>query len=193
MKRSAVIQKVSPPRRGPLRGWLDLSGDSTPPDPDRAEPARDAVPDTYNHRRDPQHRSSTVRELLSRGLGKKRYSLLVVDDLRAVRYAISKMLLPISSRLQTAANGLEATRLMEHDQGADKFDLIVLDIQMPILDGLSTIKKLREFGCEVPIIALTASDDPVIRGRVEQYSKTAFAVKPISQYALMSLVNKLLN
>jgi len=57
--------------------------------------------------------------------------------------------------IDIASNGLEAVKLYEKNK--TKYDLILMDIQMPIMDGFEATKKIRELDKEIPIIALTAN------------------------------------
>ena len=73
------------------------------------------------------------------------------------------------------------------------FDLILMDIMMPKMDGVETLKALREIpGFEVPVVALTAD---AIEGTEEKYKNLGFndyLSKPIDRYLLSKVLNKLL-
>lgn len=84
-------------------------------------------------------------------------TLLVVEDNNVNRLLIKKMLQEIGySKIKTATNGIEALKLIKEY----KFDIILMDIQMPELDGIETTQIIREkekiSGGHVPIIATTA-------------------------------------
>ncbi|WP_202127817.1 response regulator [Clostridium sp. C2-6-12] len=87
----------------------------------------------------------------------KNESVLVVEDDTINKIVIKKMLNEIGySKVKTAANGVEALKLIENI----KFDIILMDIQMPELDGIETTQIIREnekkSGEHIPIIAITA-------------------------------------
>jgi two-component system response regulator MprA len=78
--------------------------------------------------------------------------LLVVDDDRAVRDALRRVLTLAGYELQTADGGAEAIELV----AASVPDAVVLDVGMPGLDGLEVCRRLRRLGNRVPILMLTA-------------------------------------
>ena len=87
----------------------------------------------------------------------KNESILVVEDDTINKMVIKKMLKKIGyDKVKTAVNGIEALKLMEDF----KFDIILMDIQMPELDGIETTQIIREnekkSGEHIPIIATTA-------------------------------------
>ena len=96
-------------------------------------------------------------------------STLVVDDEELAREELTYLLkdFPEVEILETAANGIEAIKLI-HDLEPD---LVFLDVQMPGLDGLSVIRKLREKGGELPHFVLTTAFD--------QYAVEAFRLEAL--------------
>jgi two-component system, OmpR family, response regulator MprA len=78
--------------------------------------------------------------------------VLVVDDDRAVRDALRRVLTLAGYELQTADGGAEAIELV----AASVPDAVVLDVGMPGLDGLEVCRRLRRLGNRVPILMLTA-------------------------------------
>ncbi|HEX7080799.1 MAG TPA: CheR family methyltransferase [Gammaproteobacteria bacterium] len=85
-------------------------------------------------------------------------SVLVVDDRRDMRYLAQHMLEEAGARVALAADGREAIRCVDEAaaRGAP-FDAILLDMQMPVVDGYAAAKELRARGYDKPIIALTAN------------------------------------
>ncbi|MFL6351545.1 MAG: LytR/AlgR family response regulator transcription factor [Bryobacteraceae bacterium] len=96
-------------------------------------------------------------------------SALVVDDERLAREELSYLLkdFPEIEVLQTASNGLEAVDLIADLEP----DLVFLDVQMPGLDGLGVIRKLRDDGAHMPHFVLATAFD--------QYAVEAFRVEAI--------------
>lgn len=78
--------------------------------------------------------------------------VLIVDDDPKTRQDLRVFLGPLSEQMFEAENGRQALPLIQqHDP-----DLLIIDILMPDMDGLETIRLLREQGHELPIIAMTA-------------------------------------
>jgi two-component system response regulator LytT len=96
-------------------------------------------------------------------------STLVVDDEELAREELTYLLkdFPEVEILETAGNGLEAIKLINDLEP----DLVFLDVQMPGLDGLSVIRKLREKGGELPHFVLTTAFD--------QYAVEAFRLEAL--------------
>jgi signal transduction histidine kinase/CheY-like chemotaxis protein len=79
-------------------------------------------------------------------------SVLVVDDVPDLRLLFSTLLSATGLQVQTALHGLDALqKVAQHP-----FDLILMDMHMPVMDGLTASRELRRQGYQMPIIALTA-------------------------------------
>jgi len=86
---------------------------------------------------------------------------------------------------------VERDGIAARDRGlAERFDLLILDIQMPGLDGHRVCRELRDAGIRGPIVALTSSamPDQVQRGAESGFD--AYLTKPISPAALRSAVRE---
>ena len=83
------------------------------------------------------------------------HHILVVDDEVGIRELICDALSMSEFQTQTASDGLEAlTRIRR-----ERFDLVILDINLPKLDGLSLLEKIRKEGSQVPVLILSARRD----------------------------------
>ncbi|GHD77273.1 response regulator transcription factor [Streptomyces goshikiensis] len=114
--------------------------------------------------------------------------ILVVDDEPAVREALRRSLAFEGYGAQTAVDGLDAL-----DKAASYApDLIVLDIQMPRMDGLTAARRLRSAGSTTPILMLTARD--TVGDRVTGLDAGAddYLVKPFELDELFARVRALL-
>src|SRR5574342_238734 len=80
--------------------------------------------------------------------------VLVVEDDLPLRRIISKILEEEQYQVDQAENG-EEVYLMA---ALNEYDLITLDIMLPIMDGYTVMRKLRSEGCQTPILFLTAKD-----------------------------------
>jgi len=96
--------------------------------------------------------SSTVREHVAARL-RLQGNILLAEDFRDVRDLISHRLIQAGAQVKAVHNGEEAVRAA----GERDFDLILLDVRMPGMDGPTAAAELRRRGCLTPIIALTAA------------------------------------
>lgn len=83
-------------------------------------------------------------------------AILVVEDEEPIRELVATALRFTGFRIETAVSGREALAAARNGT----FDLVVLDVNLPDLDGLAVCRKLRSDGNSVPIVFLTARDDP---------------------------------
>src|SRR5256885_2170263 len=114
--------------------------------------------------------------------------ILVVDDEPAVREALDRALRLEGYDVELAADGRQA--LERHD--ATRPDAIVLDVLMPVLDGLQTCRLLRGSGDRTPILMLTARD--AVSDRVAGLDAGAddYLVKPFALDELLARLRALL-
>ena len=84
----------------------------------------------------------------------KQETILVVDDNREIVFSISELLRYEGYRVVNAYDGLEALEVLEREE----VDLILLDVMMPSLNGLSALMKLRE-RWKIPVIILSAKTE----------------------------------
>jgi signal transduction histidine kinase/ligand-binding sensor domain-containing protein/DNA-binding response OmpR family regulator len=115
--------------------------------------------------------------------------ILLAEDHSDNRRLISRLLTKLGLTVYSAADGFEAIKLYN-----DYFpDVILMDIQMPKMDGLQAYKVLRELGCEKPIIALTAN---AMTNEVDEYFSLGFdgyIQKPIDRQLLISTIATFFN
>lgn len=81
--------------------------------------------------------------------------ILLVEDNPINQKIAEKMLLRLNYEVVIAPNGQEAVNILS--EGKDKFNLILMDVQMPVLNGLDATKELRAKGVFLPVIAMTAN------------------------------------
>ncbi len=122
--------------------------------------------------------------------GPKELSILVVEDNAVNRRLITKVLESAGHRVWTAENGQDAVQNVK----TEAFDLILMDMQMPDLDGLEATRAIRAgeaSGLRVPIYALTAHVLPSDRDKCLAAGMDGFLTKPIAVDELLHLVSKL--
>lgn len=111
------------------------------------------------------------------------YSILVVDDEEKIRTVIKKYAEFEGYRITEASNGIEAIGLCR----TGDFDLVILDIMMPELDGFTVCKKIREIR-KIPIIMLSARGEEYDKIHGFELGIDDYVVKPFSPKELMMRV-----
>jgi len=121
-----------------------------------------------------------------------RFHAIVVEDSASMRKMVVLALSRIRElRVSEADDGVDALRRI----AAHKFDVILTDINMPILDGLKLVKRLRadEAYKNVPIIIITTEGAEADRQRALALGATAYVTKPIQATQVIALVRDALN
>ncbi|MGH1421994.1 MAG: ATP-binding protein [Hyphomonas sp.] len=117
---------------------------------------------------------------------------LVVDDNGINRRVARVFLEPLGIVVTEAADGMEALQMLE---GEEPFDIVLLDVHMPVMDGPETFRRIRASGeswSEVPVIALTADAMSGDRGRYLQMGMNEYVAKPIEERQLVVALSRLL-
>ncbi|MGO4891734.1 MHYT domain-containing protein [Flavobacterium sp. W21_SRS_FM6] len=121
-------------------------------------------------------------------------NLLIVDDIEQNLDLLTVLLKRAGHQVQTARDGEQALLRMQ----ASRFDVVLMDVQMPVLDGLSATEKRREYELEnalaaLPIIALTASVLPEDKKAAFDAGMNGFANKPVNMDILNAEIARVLN
>lgn len=111
------------------------------------------------------------------------YHILVVDDEAKIREIIKKYAVFEGYRVTEAANGMEAIDLCR----TEPFDLIIMDVMMPELDGFSACREIRKYN-RTPIIMLSARGEEYDRIHGFELGIDDYVVKPFSPKELMMRV-----
>jgi two-component system chemotaxis response regulator CheY len=114
--------------------------------------------------------------------------ILAVDDSKTMRDMVTFTLSKAGFDVMEAADGQKALDVMRRT----KFDLIITDINMPIMDGITLIKNVRTGSDHrgVPILILTTESDDAKKAAGKSAGATGWLVKPFSPDKLVELVNR---
>lgn len=118
-------------------------------------------------------------------------SLLLVEDIEVNRIVARVMLEKYGFKITEAVDGLDALEKLKHCQ----FDLILMDMRMPKLNGLDATQQIRQGGginAMIPIIALTANAESMEIERCKGAGVNAFVSKPYNIEHLLNTINMLL-
>jgi DNA-binding response OmpR family regulator len=113
--------------------------------------------------------------------------LLVEDDL-ATRTMLENVSIERHYQVETTGDGRSALKLAQEVD----YDLILLDVNIPELDGISVCRRLREQGCQIPILLLTAKDEIADRVIGLDAGADDYAIKPFSVPELFARIRALL-
>ena len=117
------------------------------------------------------------------------FKLLLVEDTRTNQIVIERVLRKAGAEVWVAANGLIATEMArEALENGDPYDVILMDTQMPVMDGREATRLLRSEGYDLPIVALTASAMVHDRQLCLDAGCNDVATKPIDRRKLITTI-----
>ncbi|MFY9340866.1 MAG: response regulator, partial [Planctomycetota bacterium] len=119
---------------------------------------------------------------------KPKARVLVVDDARDNQHLLKAMLQKLGHTVELADNGRVGVDTVKAARPGAQFDLVLMDLQMPELDGFGAIQELRGLGYTMPIVALTAHALADDRERCFLAGATAYETKPITRQRLADVV-----
>jgi len=116
--------------------------------------------------------------------------ILTVDDSASIRLTTNVALSGAGYSITEAVNGAEGLAKAQ----AETFDLIVTDLNMPVMDGLTMIEELRKIPSQtgIPIIFLTTESDAALKTRAKAAGATGWLTKPFDPENLVKIVRKVL-
>ena len=117
--------------------------------------------------------------------------ILSVDDSRTMRMMVKRAFRNFQCELFEAADGAEGLAAAL----ANKPDLIVLDYNMPVMDGVTMLRNMRENAelKRTPVIMLSAEDSNEIISTVARLGVRDYIIKPFEDENLLSKVNRIIN
>ncbi len=115
--------------------------------------------------------------------------VLIAEDTPELRKLETVMVESLGPSVVAASNGQEALEKAL----ADRYDLVLMDMQMPVMGGVEATKMLRQAGYTAPIVALTGNVTTTDQHRFEQAGADGFLHKPIEPDVLRATLSKFLN
>ena len=116
--------------------------------------------------------------------------ILLAEDGPDNRRLVSHLLGRLGATVETVENGREAVDRLLH--GGTAIDLVLMDMQMPVMDGWEATRRLRNAGCGVPVLALTANAMPGDRAACLEAGCDAYLAKPVRREALATAISTIL-
>jgi CheY-like chemotaxis protein len=114
--------------------------------------------------------------------------ILIAEDEDNNYRLLNCYLLPTNAEISWALNGKEAIEMALNNS----FDIILMDIKMPVLNGIEAIRKIKKIKPEIPIIAQTAFAYKTDLSELSTIGVENYIVKPIKQADLLKIVKKLI-
>ncbi|MBT3207920.1 MAG: response regulator [Bacteroidetes bacterium] len=117
--------------------------------------------------------------------------ILIVEDNIANQILMIEHLKYFQAKVEIANNGLEALEMVKNQS----FDIVLMDLNMPVLSGFEATKKIREIYCKeyLPIIAVTGNSSNNEEKICLEIGMNAFVKKPYSAKKIVCEIEKLLN
>ena len=133
-------------------------------------------------------RTGTGREVWSGNrMGEKR--VLLVDDDAELTDILHDYLEDNGLQVTEAGSARQALYLLKH---SGPYDLVLLDIGLPDLDGLAVLERLRLDGYDLPVVMATAESNSLKVRRARQLGVSAYLLKPFDLDRLVQIVDRLL-
>ncbi|HUS38841.1 MAG: response regulator [Pirellulales bacterium] len=115
-------------------------------------------------------------------------SILITDDDRHLRETLRDVLTPEGYRTLLASDGVEAYEIVQKDH----VDLVLLDMHMPRMGGLQTLRLVKQYESRLPCILMSAEMDDAIQAEAEEADVYSILRKPVSRIDLTNSVKQAL-
>ncbi|AUI86131.1 hybrid sensor histidine kinase/response regulator [Vibrio azureus] len=120
----------------------------------------------------------------------KKMNFLVVEDTKSNQMVIKLILNQLGHSVFIASNGRDAIKLIEN-QSDKKIDMILMDVSMPVMDGITATQILRKNGIKIPIIALTAHALDGDKKNCLTAGMDGFVSKPVRKQEIIKAIESL--
>lgn len=115
--------------------------------------------------------------------------VLIAEDMDINYFLLSEALKPTKTQVFRVLNGAEAVEFCK----TQEIDLILMDIRMPIMDGIEATQKIRQFRKDIPIVAQTAQNDPEDKEKIFAVGCNDYISKPIDLKTFLTVLKKYLS
>lgn len=113
-------------------------------------------------------------------------SVLVVEDNELNIRVIKKLLTSMNLKVEVARHGKEAVQIIQERE----FNLILMDIHMPIMDGMEATKAIKAMGVSTPIVAVSANVTKEAMRAAEEIGMVDYVTKPFSKKRITALIER---
>ena len=120
--------------------------------------------------------------------------VLIVDDLREIRRLTGHIVSQSQADISFAENGVKALEaVLQAEENETPFDLVLMDIHMPVMNGIEALHALRRHGQSLPVVAVTAASRKGLRESLIAEGFNDVIGKPIDKFALVKLLTQYLS
>ncbi|MFY0712845.1 response regulator [Seonamhaeicola sp. NFXS20] len=127
----------------------------------------------------------TIKESVSKLVDlKQKYKVLIAEDNKINQIVTKNLLIKQNYACVVVENGKEAIKALENQS----FDLVLMDINMPIMNGIEATKIIREKGKKIPVIALTAADIDYVKKNYNGIGFTGILTKPFDNNEFFQMI-----
>ncbi|WP_153796377.1 response regulator [Foetidibacter luteolus] len=111
-------------------------------------------------------------------------NILLVEDNQMNIFIARKMLAHWQANVDVAENG----KIAVEKAAGKEYDILLMDLHMPVMDGYTATRQLRENGCSVPVVALTAAIPSEVEEKVFEAGMNTILIKPYSSNELLNVI-----
>jgi len=113
--------------------------------------------------------------------------ILIVDDNRTICHILADMMKSLGHEYKTATDGLQALGILREEN----FSIVISDIEMPGIDGLTLIKKIKEKSADIDIITITGFETKYSYSEVIKTGASDFIIKPFGMDEVAAKLNRI--
>lgn len=133
------------------------------------------------------------RKAPARKAGRSGLSVLVAEDNDINALLARSALIKAGHQVEVVHNGKAAVEAVTADGGAHQYDVVLMDLHMPVMDGLDAIAHIRKYEeakgmPAVPILVLSADSQEKTRHGVIAHGATGFLTKPVDPQAMIDAI-----